>query len=182
MTDGSATPGVLQVLSSQLASFLALLFVASAVQKWVRWGHTQSVVREFAGVPPEAAPWAAASAGFGELLAAVLLLVPAYRVSGAALGASILGAYLALIVRAIAKGRRDVDCGCSFGSARRTLGAFEVGRNAALMTMAVLVALSAQGGVAPAAAQLLAGCAFLALYGALDQVMGLQPMRKGSVL
>jgi uncharacterized membrane protein YphA (DoxX/SURF4 family) len=183
MTGSGAIGELLQALSCQIAAFLALLFIASAAHKWTRWQHTQAVAREFAGVPRAAAPWAAAAAGAGEALAGVLLLVPAWRAGGALLGASILGAYLALIVRAIVRERRDVDCGCGFGSSRRILGAFEVGRNAALVIFALLVALPAPGGAkAAAATQILAACALLALYIALDQVMGLQPMREGRVL
>jgi hypothetical protein len=52
-----------------------------------------------------------------------------------------------------------------------------------LVLLALLVALPASGGASPLpASQLLGACAFFALYAALDQVMGLQPMRKGAVL
>jgi hypothetical protein len=111
------------------------------------------------------------------------LFLPAYRVLGALLAASIVTAYLTLIVRALLSGRRDVDCGCSFGPGRHRLGAFEAGRNAVLAAMALFVAASAaRGGPSVATSQVLGAAALLALYGALDQVMGLQPMRKGAVL
>jgi len=38
----------------------------------------------------------------------------------------------------------------------------------------------AGGAVPVAASQLLAACAFLALYGALDQVMAVRPLRRGA--
>jgi hypothetical protein len=115
-----------------------------------------------------------------ETLAAALLIVPAYRAAGAWLAAALFGAYLALIARAILE-EREVDCGCSFGSARRAPGTFEATRNAVLVTLAMLAALSSAGGALPvAASQALAGCALLALYAALDQVMGQAPMRKGA--
>jgi hypothetical protein len=118
-----------------------------------------------------------------EGLAAALLFLPAYRVLGALLAASLMTAYLALIARALIAGRRDVDCGCSFGGARHGLGGFEVGRNAVLAAMALFVAASAvRGGPAIAASQVLAAAALLALLGALEQVVGLRPMRKGAVL
>jgi hypothetical protein len=119
-----------------------------------------------------------------------LLSVPAYRLAGGLLAALIWGGYLALILRAIGAGRRDVDCGCSFGTAsfgtarfgaaRHSLGAFEVARNTLLVVFALLVAGSALS--APpriAASQVLAAGALLALYGALDQVMALGPLRRG---
>jgi hypothetical protein len=109
--------------------------------------------------------------------------VPAYRAAGAALAASLLGVYLALILRAILQGRRDADCGCSFGRSRRPLGAFDAGRNAVLTALALGVALASARAAAPiAASQALGAVSLLALYTALDQVMGLQPMRKGAAL
>lgn len=175
--------GVDQVLAAQIAAFLAFLLAASAAHKWLRWKHTLAVVRDFAGAPPAAAPVAAAAAGLAEWLAAALLFFPSYRVLGALLAASILTMYLTLIVRSLIAGRRDVDCGCSFGPARHPLGPFEVVRNSVLASLALLVAASAvRGGAAVAPSQVLGAGALLALYGALDQAMGLQPMRKGAVL
>jgi methylamine utilization protein MauE len=182
MFSATEMPGVMPLLGSQLAAFLALLLAASAMHKGVRWAHTQSVIHEFAGVPRAAAAWAAVAALLGELLAAALLFVPASRLIGALLAALIWGAYLALILRAIVQGRRNVDCGCSFGSSRHPLGAFDVTRSVVLVVFAVLVGTSAANGAVPvSASQVLASCALLALYGALDQVMTLQPLRNGAV-
>jgi hypothetical protein len=175
--------GVDQILAAQVAAFLAFLLAASAAHKWLRWKQTLGVVRDFAGVPRAAASSVALTVGLVEWLAAALLFSSSYRVLGALLAASILTVYLTLIVRSLIAGRRDVDCGCSFGPARRSLGTFEVVRNSVLASMALLVAVSAvRGGAAVAVSQLLGAAALLALYGALDQAMGLQPMRKGAVL
>jgi hypothetical protein len=175
--------GIDQVLAAQLAAFLAFLLAASATHKWWRFQRTLEVIRDFAGVPSAASPAAAVTVGGVEWLAAALMLFPSYRVLGALLAAAILIVYLALIARWLNAGRRDVDCGCSFGPVRHSLGAFEVGRNALLAAMALFVAgASARGGPVIALSQLLAAAAMLALYGALDQVMGLRPMRNGVVL
>ena len=175
--------GIDQVLAAQLAAFLAFLLAASAAHKWWRWEQTLGVVRDFAGVPRGASRAAAVTVGVVEWLAAALLFVPSYRVLGALHTATILTVYLAHIARSLSAGRRDVDCGCSFGPVHHTLGAFEVGRNATLATMALFVAGSAvRGGPVITASQVLAAAAMLALYGALDQVMGLRPMRKGVAL
>jgi hypothetical protein len=103
-------------------------------------------------------------------------------------------------LRASAQGRRDVDCGCTFGMAHRPLGPFQVTRNALLIGMAALAAvggaLAGAGGAvgvggAPASAggvalgtgsEILAALALAALYGALEQVMSLTPPRGGVVL
>jgi uncharacterized membrane protein YphA (DoxX/SURF4 family) len=183
LTADFAMPEVARLLVSQLAAFLALLLAASAVHKWMRRKHTQDVVHEFAGVPRPAAAWAVVAVALCELSAAALLIVPAYRLPGALLATLILGAYLALIARAIVQGRRDVDCGCSFSQTRHPLGAFEVVRNSLLVIFALLVAVTAPGGGVPMpASQVLAGCTFLALYGALDQVRAVRPLRRGEAL
>jgi hypothetical protein len=183
MMGGIAMLGVMRILIAQLAAFLALLLLASAVHKALRWPHAQRVVRDFARVPAAASSMTALAAALIETLAAALLFAPAHRAAGAGLAALLWAAYLALIVQAIVQGRRDVDCGCSFGRAQRALGAFQVLRGAVLVFLALLVAVPAAGGSVPVtASEVLAACALLALYGALDQVMALQPLRRGELL
>jgi hypothetical protein len=183
MMGGIAMAGVMRILSAQLAAFLALLLLASAAHKAIRWPHTQRVVRDFARVPAAASSMTALVAALIEAFAGALLFAPAYRPAGAVLAALLWTAYLTLIVRAIAQGRRDIDCGCSFGRAHRPLGAFQAVRNAVLVLSALLVAVSAAGGSVPVtASEVLAACALLALYGALDHVMALQPLHRGEVL
>ena len=178
MINSDLTQGVFVELMAQLAAFLALLLAASAMHKWMRWPDSMRAVHEFAGVPHPAAAPALVAVGLAELLAAALLLGSAHRAGGAGLAALIWGTYLALMLRALAKGRRDVVCGCSFGGARHPLGAFEVSRNALLALLALILAFTPT--VAPAAvlSRMLAAAALVALYGALDQVMAVQPLQK----
>jgi uncharacterized membrane protein YphA (DoxX/SURF4 family) len=172
--------GIMESLAVQCAAFQAALLLASGLHKLVRRHRTRTVVHEFAGVPRHLAPFAVAAAAAAELSAGLLLLTPSLRAAGGAVAALIWGIYLWLIVRAIAQGRRDVDCGCTFGVARRPLGAYQVTRNGILTGMALLVmAVSAAGPVT--ATQIVAAFALLALYGALDQVMALQPLRPGEL-
>jgi hypothetical protein len=184
MTAAASVLGVVQSLVVQLAAFEAVLLLASGLHKMIRRERTQAVVREFAGVPRDLAPFAAVAAALLELLASVLLWTPATRVAGSMLAVLIWGGYLALILRAIAQGKRDVDCGCTFGAARRPLGVFQVARNVMLAAVALLVAAgSAAGATVPAVpSQILAALVLLALYGALDQVMALTPPRSGELL
>jgi uncharacterized membrane protein YphA (DoxX/SURF4 family) len=178
----SAGHEVAGVLLAQLAAFLALLLVASAAHKALAWRRTRKVVENFAGVPRPAASAAAGAACVIEGVAGLLLILPDYRRAGAALASVILGLYLALIARAVAQRRGAVDCGCSFGASSRRLGAFEIARNAVLLACA-LTLLAFADEVAPLVpSQLLAACALLALYGAIDQLTALQPMRRGTVL
>jgi len=180
-------PGVIgdtaHALAAQAAAFEALLLCASALHKAVKWGHLRGVMRQFAGIPAPLAPFALAGVAVLEVGAGFLLFLPALHTIGAVLAAVVWMTYLMLIVRAIAQGRRDADCGCSFGGAHRSLGTYQVTRNGVLSGLAVLVALDFDlGGGGVQTSQLLPACALLALYGALDQVMALQPLRGGEVL
>ena len=180
MMHGDLMSEVLGQLAAQAAAFLALLLGASAAHKWMRWRDSMRAVHEFAGVPRRGASAALIVVGLAEIAAAVLL-EGANRAAGAGLAAVIFGIYLALMLRALASGRRNVDCGCSFGAGRHRLGPFEVSRNALLVLLALLVAGEAGGVHTPLLSRWLAAAALLALYGALDQVMSLQPMRRAEV-
>lgn len=173
-----------QVLAAQLAVFQALLLAASAVHKAGAWSRSLGVVQQFGGVPGSLASTALGSVIASEFAAALLLLMPSHRAAGAVLAAALWTVYLGLILRAILQNRRDLECGCSFGPSSRPLGAFQLARNALLTAMAVGIAgMSAvAGGVSVELSQMLGGVALLALYGALDQVMALQPLRSGELL
>jgi hypothetical protein len=170
-----------QSFAAQMATFQAMLLAASAVHKAARWTHSRNLMRQFAGVPGVLAGTSLGVATAVELAAGALLMVPAYRTTGAVLAALIWTLYVALIVRAIVQGRRDVDCGCSFGPTSRPLGSYQIARNLVLAALALFIAwVSAFGGAVPAQGTfVLGGLALLALYGALDQVMALQPLRSG---
>jgi uncharacterized membrane protein YphA (DoxX/SURF4 family) len=184
MTAAASVLGVVQLLIVQLAAFEAVLLLASGLHKMIQRDRAQAAVREFAGIPRRFAPFAVATVALLELFAGVLLWIPSYRAVGAALAMLIWGGYLALILRAIAQGRRDVDCGCSFGASRRPLGAFQVLRNVVLTGAALPVAAGSAGSVIGpvAASQILAAFVLVALYGALDQAMALTPPRSGELL
>jgi Methylamine utilisation protein MauE len=173
-----------QVLAAQLAVFQALLLAASAVHKASTWSRSLGVMRQFGGVPKSLAPTALGTVIASELVAALLLPMPSCRAAGAILAAGLWTVYLGLILRAILQNRRDLECGCSFGPSSRPLGPFQLVRNAVLTAMAVGIAgMSAvAGGVSVELSQVLGGVALLALYGALDQVMALQPLRSGELL
>ena len=132
MTTAASMLGVIQALVVQLAAFQAVLLLASGLHKLIRRHRTQAVVHEFARVPRYLAPFAVGLVAAAELFAGLLLLTPSHRAAGGVLAALIWGAYLLLILRAIAQGRREVDCGCTFGAARRPLGRTKSRRNAVI--------------------------------------------------
>jgi hypothetical protein len=184
MTTAPSMPGIIESLAVQLAAFQAVVLMASGLHKLIRRRYMRVVVQEFARVPRSLAPLAAAAAAAAEMSAALLLLSASHRATGGWIAVLIWGTYLLLILRAIVQGRRDVDCGCTFGVARRPLGAYQVARNGVLTGMALLVAaVSAVNAAEPVVgAQILAALALLALYAALDEVMALQPLRSGALL
>ena len=184
MTSGASLLGILQALAVQLAAFMAALLLASGLHKLTRRRRIQAAINELVGLSRRLAPLVAGAVAAAELLAGGLLLTSSHRAIGAALAVTIWGAYLLLILRAIVQGRLDIDCGCTFGAARHPLRSYHVARNAVLTGIALLVAVvPAPGTSVPlAAAQILAALGLLALYGALDQVMALQPLRSGEVL
>jgi len=184
MTGAASMPGIIQSLAVQLAAFVAILLFASGLHKLMRRNRIVAAVRDFAGVPQSLAPLAAATAAVAEILGGGLLLSPSHRAAGGALAALIFGGYLLLILRAVAQGKRDVDCGCTWGAAQRPLGAYHAARNVILIGAALL---TTAGSAAPIGAppitalQIVAATALVALYGALDEVMGLVPPRAGAL-
>ncbi len=73
-----------------------------------------------------------------EATACVLLLLPATRALGAALTALLLGGYSIAIAINLARGRRDIACGCSWGAGGQKLSHWLVARNLALLPVALL--------------------------------------------
>jgi len=180
----TSMPEVCRSLATQLAAFQALLLAAAGAHKWIGRHRLRVAAHEFAGVPRGLAPYAVASLAGAEWLASLLLWVPVSRAAGAALAFLLWGGYFLLMLRAIAADRRDVDCGCSFGGAHHSLGAYQAIRNAALAALAALVGgVCMRYGADPVSGmEILAAAALLALYGALDQAMALQPPRAGELL
>jgi hypothetical protein len=208
MSDPISAPVVLQMVEVQLALFLALLLLLSAGHKLLRPTLAGRAVAALTGL--DAIPLSgtiprtgamrlstlgAVAAALGEAVAALMIVLPTYRVPGAALAAVIWSGYLALLLRAVLAGRTLIDCGCSFGNSNRPLGSFQLARTLGLAVLAVLVAglayrtagLDAYAAptAAPSTATNVSAClaalTLLGLYGALDRVMSLNPLRTGKM-
>ena len=167
---------VVQLLVSQLSLFLALLLGASAIHKVTRFARARRAARDLAGLNNDkSAATAVALAGSWEVCAATLLCLPRLRTVGALVAAAILAIYLLLIARAISSDRREIDCGCSFGAASRPLGIYEQVRNSGLVVCAVLVAgFASAAATQPSWSDWLPAFVLLAIYYALDEVIGLR--------
>lgn len=76
-----------------------------------------------------------------ELLIALALLVPVSRRAGCAAAAGLLLMYGCAIAVNLARGRRDLDCGCGLASGRRAIAEWMLIRNATMACAAATVAL-----------------------------------------
>ncbi len=190
MTEALSLTVVVQIAIAQFAAFASLLLLAAALHKLSGLARAVRAVQDLTGLAGSPARFAAIGVSVAELAASIGLWIAPVRFYAALLAALIWSGYFVFLLQAVAAGRSEVDCGCSFGGAHRPLGLFQMLRAAVLALLGLGVALSAAiapGSVAydvsaaAIATQLLAGLALLALYAALDQVVTQPPLRAGVV-
>jgi hypothetical protein len=188
MAEAISLTVVMQIAIAQLASFASMLLAVATLHKLMNRARAAHAVQDLTGLPRSLAGPAASGIAAAELLAATGMWIAPLRFDAALLAALIWSGYFVFLLQAVAAGRSDVDCGCSFGAAHRPVGLFQMLRAALLVLLGLGVALSAaiapgalayDVSVAGIATQLLAGAALLALYAAVDQVMSVQPLRAG---
>jgi len=196
MPASASISAILELVEIQLAVFLALLLSVAAVHKMIWRARARRAAGALTGMEWSRAGVAVKLATLAELGAAGLLAIPALRVGGALLAALLWSVYFALIARSIVVGRRDADCGCSFGASQRPLGPYQLLRCASLVLLAFLVAglcvmragrdgavasLGSASGPAMLISEGFAAVAMLAIYAALDHLMALRPLRAGEI-
>lgn len=139
-------------LDASLRVGLALLLAAAALHKGRDPGAFRLALAAYGVLPATAVPAAAALVTLGEAAAAVALVAPllsatgsastgALRAAGPLLGAALLALYGAAIAGSLARGRRDLDCGCLGPAARQPLSGWLVARNALLVAAALVCLL-----------------------------------------
>jgi Methylamine utilisation protein MauE len=111
---------------------LALLFLASAVEKLRAPESFRAALRGYELLPELAVPPAAAALALAEGVLGVALAVPAWRAQALPAGAALLGLYAAAIAVNLARGRRHIDCGCAGPGLRQPIHEWQVARNALL--------------------------------------------------
>lgn len=130
------------VLVWVVRSFLALVFVRALVAKLRSPAHFVSAIRGYELLPTALSGLVAVFLLAAELAVVPALLVPALA-RGACLGA---GALLLLYAGAmginLARGRRDVDCGCAGPAKRQAVHEWLLARNLLYVAMAWLGAAS----------------------------------------
>jgi hypothetical protein len=193
---GFSMLGLAQALVAPLAGFLSLLLAAAALHKVQNPARARRAVAELTGLGASRALIALSAAGAVEVVAAAGLVAGVYRSHAALLAACLWAIYGVSIVAALLRGRRDLDCGCSFGATHRPLGGYHLARNALLVTIALGVALVARsrnmadlamsidmpiGDSVRFATATLAAFALLALYAAFDHVLAQGALRRGVI-
>ncbi len=129
------------VVATALRAGLALLLAASAVAKLRdprAFAHAVAGYRMLpaAGVRPAAIAFVATELGL-----AAALLVPGWPVAAALGAACLLTLYTGAIAWNLARGRRDIDCGCGGPLGRQRISEALVVRNALLVGGALATAL-----------------------------------------
>jgi hypothetical protein len=111
-----------------LLGCFALLFVSAALQKLRALARFAEVLHAYR-VLPAAAVQLAVFVPLLELALALALLLPATRLAAAGAGAGLLALYAGAIALNLARGRRDLACGCGGSDEARPIARWMVVRN-----------------------------------------------------
>jgi hypothetical protein len=176
-----AMGALLPTLQLALRGALALLLLAAAAHKIRDLADFERVVGAYELMPRIAAGWAARAIPALEVTGAALLCVPATVGVGAALAFVLLGAYSAALALSLARGRRDIDCGCGGFGAKQSIHFGLLLRNGALLLAASFCGLPLPGPAAQLSAALPAALAAVLLYAATDQLMANGAFRRSLV-
>ena len=123
------------VIGIALRGGLALLLLVAALHKARDLTGFRATLANYRLLPARATWPAAVTVVGGELsVAAALLVVPAL---GAPAAATLLAGYTAAIAINLARGRRDIDCGCAGPARRQPLRPWLLVRNALLVAAAL---------------------------------------------
>ncbi len=126
-------------LTWTVAVTLAALFAASAAMKLAAPGQFASAMENYRILPSMLAAPAAWIIPALEAIGAVGILCPATRAAVALLIAGLLALFTAAIAVNLARGRREIDCGCFGAALRQNLSGWLIARNAILVAAAVAI-------------------------------------------
>lgn len=126
------------IVSGILRVSLASVFALAALHKLRDPGGFTTIVRGYGLVPDRVAPLVTALLAPAEVAAVATLLWPGLASVGAAVAVLLLCVYSGAIGLNLARGRRDIDCGCLGPGHRRSLSGGLLARNALLGGAALL--------------------------------------------
>lgn len=133
------------VVTSTVRLALGLLFAGAAWHKLRAPAEFTAAVRAYRLAPQRAVPLLAAALVASEVAATGLLLAPKGSRLGALVAAALLGLYGLAIAVNLARGRRDLDCGCGGPGARLPVSGTLVARNLVFSTGALVLLAPASG-------------------------------------
>lgn len=167
-------------LTLTVSLVLAAVFGAAAATKLRSPDVFAGVVENYGLLPAWLVRPAALALPPAELAAALGLLVPAARPAAAGLAVLLLLLFAVAMAVNIARGRREIDCGCFVGLLRQRVGWPLVARNLLLAGLGLPLAMADGGGRAMNGLDGLtvaAGTAsLLLLYAASGRLLGLAPV------
>lgn len=131
------------VVGLALRGALAWLFVASAWHKLRDLPGFRTALAGYRLLPAPALGVAAAGLAALELAIGLACLWPAAAPTACRAGALLLALYSLAIACNLARGRREIDCGCGGPGGRRPLGIGLVLRNGVLVALLLLASLRA---------------------------------------
>lgn len=157
---------------------VAMLFLGSAYAKATNFAVFRATLAEYELVPAALVGAAALLFAVLELVIGVASLVPVSAAAAMLAAACLLCVYALAIGINLARGRRDIDCGCTGPATRQLLSGWLLVRNAGLVAFAVVGAMESSGRqLAPVdwLVVVLGLAAVLALYAAINQLMANVP-------
>jgi hypothetical protein len=120
---------------------LALVFAQAAWHKLRDLRAFAAAAAAYELLPAALAPLAATQLAVAELVLVGVLLLPPLRAGAALAALALLALYSAAIAINLARGRREIDCGCTGPALRQPLSGWLLARNAALGALALCGAL-----------------------------------------
>jgi uncharacterized membrane protein len=157
-----------------LLGCFALLFVSAAWHKLRALPRFAEVLRAYRVLPAPAVQFAVL-VPLLELAVGVALLVPAARSGAAAAGAALLALYAGSIALNLARGRRDLACGCGGPDEARPIASWMVVRNLLLAALLIATRVPWQSRTLLATDLLTIGAGVVAatlLYVSLEHLLG----------
>lgn len=169
------------VVAAILRGGLGVVLLTASAHKLRDIPAFRAAVAEYRLLPEAVAGLAAVLLVLVEVGAALALLVPIDARPAAALAAALLALYTSAIAINLARGRRDLDCGCAGPARRQPIGGALVARNLVLLAAALACALPigprALGWV-DVATVVVAVATLALLYSAVEQLLATGPARE----
>jgi len=157
---------------------VALLFCGSATAKVTNFAVFRATLAEYELVPAALVGPAAVFFAAVEGIIAAAALFPGSASVAMFAAALLLGVYAFAIGINLARGRRDIDCGCTGPATRQLLSGWLLVRNAGLMAFAVTGTMASTGRPLLLADWVVVGLGLAAvatLYAAINQLMANVP-------